>query len=84
LEADRGGKPSSNLFRASTKYKDRGYAKSTEITGPNGGPLQVAPQKPIDLSELTDKELAALDRLLEKASPKKPAPRKTLGVPAPR
>jgi hypothetical protein len=69
------GNPSAIHFALSTKFKDRGYAKTTEISGPNGGPIPVARQLPLDLSGLTDKELAVLGRILDKVSAEEPAAR---------
>jgi hypothetical protein len=61
------GNPQAIHFALSTKFKHRGYGKSTEVTGPNGGPVQVARQLPFDFSTLSDKELAVLGRILDKA-----------------
>lgn len=41
-----------------TKGKKRGYTERTELTGPGGGPVRTAT---IDLSQLTDAQLDALD-----------------------
>lgn len=47
----------------------RGYGKpSQEITGPQGGPIQVARVKAVDLSKLSDEEFDAYRRLAEKVA----------------
>lgn len=44
-----------------TKGKDRGYTERQELTGPNGGPVQ------LDVNKLTTEDAAALLELIEKA-----------------
>jgi len=48
-------------FYLKNKGKARGYAERTEITGADGEPIQ---KQPIDLSHLTDEELAVLGRAM--------------------
>lgn len=48
------------------KYKERG---AVEHTGANGGPIQV---QRLDLTKLSDEELDALDRIVDKGAPDLP------------
>lgn len=52
-------------FYLKHKGKGRGYVGRSEVTGADGQPLY--PERHIDLSRLTDKELADLERLYAKA-----------------
>lgn len=48
-------------FYLRNKGKSRGYSERTEITGADGEPIQ---KQPIDLSHLTDEELAVIGRVM--------------------
>ena len=48
-----------------TKGKARGYVERQEVTGSDGGPVQVRHQ--VDLTELTDDELAFLESIAIRA-----------------
>ncbi len=58
-------------FYLKCKGKGRGYVGRSEVTGADGVPLY--PERHIDLSRLTDKELADLERLYAKAEVDAPA-----------
>jgi len=65
-------------FYLKHKGRGRGYVGRQEVTGADGQPLY--PERHIDLSRLTDKELADLERLHAKAEIEPPA-RVTGGTP---
>lgn len=58
-------------FYLKHKGRGRGYVGRQEVTGADGQPLY--PERHIDLSRLTDKELADLERLHAKAEIEPPA-----------
>lgn len=58
-------------FYLKHKGKGRGYVGRSEVTGADGVPLY--PERHIDLSRLTDEELAELERLHAKAEVEPPA-----------
>lgn len=65
------------------KGRRRGYSTRVETTGPDGGPIEYAPLG-LDLSKLTDKELAQLYDLQAKAvSSSTGGTAKGTGVPGP-
>jgi hypothetical protein len=49
---------------APEKYRDR---QSIEHSGPDGGPIRHKAEEGLDLSKLSDEELAELEKLVEKA-----------------
>ena len=55
-------------FYASTKLKNRGYTRSTEITGKDGGAIEIE-SVAVDVSELTDEELAVFEKVCSKVRP---------------
>ena len=55
------------LFALKTLGKNEGFSERHEVTGPNGGPVQSAP----DLSGYTTKELEAMRAIHEKARARK-------------
>jgi hypothetical protein len=65
------GQPSLQLdavkFYLRTKGRQRGYVERSEMAGANGEPIAVAASVKLDLSALSENELAVLDRLLVKA-----------------
>jgi hypothetical protein len=54
-------------FYLKTKGRQRGYVERGEVAGATGEPIAVAANVKFDLSALSEKELAVLDRLLGKA-----------------
>lgn len=58
------GDPRYVNFYLSTKGKDRGYTRRDEITGADGGPVEI-----LDLSALSSDDLATLHRVLSTAKP---------------
>ena len=61
-------------WRAALAYLERRYPgrwrrhTSTEVTGPDGGPIRTQQVNPVDLSRLSDAELAELERLYARAT----------------
>ena len=61
-------------WRAALAYLERRYPgrwrrhTSTELTGPDGGPIRTHEVKQLDLSRLSDEELTQLERLHARAS----------------
>lgn len=56
------------IFYLKTKAKDRGYSERTEVTGADGADIAV--NKKYDLSDLSDEDLAALGKILDKSNEK--------------
>jgi len=69
---------SSRIFFLKTQCKDRGYVERVEQTGKDGGPI--ASTSTIDVSKLTDEQLATLARLLELAGGPPPDFRSTPAI----
>ena len=59
------GELSAVKWLLATKGKGRGYVERQEVTGSDGGPVQVRHQ--VDLTELTDDELAFLESIAIRA-----------------
>lgn len=61
-------------WRAALAYLERRYPgrwrrhTSTELTGPDGGPIRTEATQQIDLRKLTDEELRLLEEMTERAS----------------
>lgn len=61
-------------WRAGLAYLERRYPArwrrqtSTELSGPDGGPIRTQRAHALDLTRLSDEELAQLERLYERAS----------------